>query len=131
MRFVLHYDVAALILTVIILIHFYHKKSIRSYLSDVFIGLIWTLLLSDILDVASVFVDDLRVPLVVAEIVNVAYLIVFNLLPFLCYLYLFAITDRVDRKSGVAQKIMIFVPISVTTLLILTSPFTKFIFYFS
>ena len=131
MRYVLHYDVAALILTVIILIHFYHKKSIRSSQTYVFVGLIWTLLLTDIMDVISVFADDLRVPLAVAYGLNALYLIAFNLLPFWCYLYLFILTDRNSRKWTTVQKLVLFLPVSVTTLMILTSPFTKFVYYYN
>lgn len=130
MRYVIHYDVAALILTVIILIHFYHKKSIRSSQTYVFIGLIWTLLLTDIIDIISVLADDPRVPLAVAYGVNALYLIAFNMLPFWCYLYLFIITDRNGRGWTTVQKTVLFLPVSVTILMILISPVTKLVFYY-
>lgn len=130
MRYVIHYDVAALILTVIILIHFYHKKSIRSSQTYVFIGLLWTLLLTDIIDVASVLADDPRIPLAVAYGVNAVYLIAFNMLPFWCYLYLFILTDRSGGRWTAVQKTVLFLPVSVTILMILTSPFTKLVFYY-
>ena len=71
MKYVLHYDVAALVLTVIILIHFYHKKSIRVSQTVVFVWLVWISLITDVLDIVTVVIDEYRLMPVIVNLVNV------------------------------------------------------------
>lgn len=131
MEYVLHYDVAAFILTVIILIHFYHKKSIRLPQTYVFIGLIWTLLVTDAMDIITVVMNERRFSVFAVNAVNVIYLIAFNMLPFLYYLYLF-IAAGGDRKAWSAgEKLVLFLPVTWTMLLILTSPLTGLVFRYN
>ena len=60
MSYILHYDIAAMVLAVVILIHFYHKKSIRMPQSFAFVWLIWLSLLTDIVDILTVVLDEIR-----------------------------------------------------------------------
>lgn len=131
MKYVLHYDVAALVLTVIILIHFFHKKSIRMPQTVVFIWLIWMSLITDAMDIITVVIDEYRVAPAIVNLVNVIYLIVFNVLPFLYYLYLFTSTGQDEDNWSWWDKLVLFTPVSLTILFILTSPVTKLIFYYN
>lgn len=131
MKYVLHYDVAALVLTVIILIHFYHKKSIRVSQTVVFVWLVWSSLITDVLDIVTVVIDEYRVMPIVVNSVNVIYLIMFNVLPFLYYLYLFTATGEDKDTWSWRDKLVLYAPVSWTILLILTSPATKLIFYYN
>ncbi len=131
MDYVLHYDMAALVLVVIVLIHFYHKKGIRLPQTYVFMGLAWGLLATDILDVITVLIGMWRVPVPVAYVVNVVYLVLFNILPVLAYLYLLIAVGSDWRGWSKAQRVLIFLPISVSALMIVTSPLTKLIFYYN
>lgn len=131
MRYVFHYDVAALVVTVVILIHFYHKKSIRMPQTIVFVCLAWFSLVTDVMDIVTVFIDRYRMPYVMVNLVNVFYLIGFNVLPFLYHLYLYTSTGRDRGVWRWRDKIVLFAPVSWTILLIVTSPATKLIFYYN
>ncbi len=131
MKYVIHYDIAALILTVIILIHFYHKKSIRMPQTVVFIWLVWISLVTDIMDIFTVIIDEYRVAPLTVNLVNVVYLIAFNVLPFLYYLYLFTSTCGEKDAWSLWDKLVLFAPVTWTVLLIVTSPATKLIFYYN
>ncbi|MCM1193233.1 MAG: EAL domain-containing protein [Butyrivibrio sp.] len=131
MKYVLHYDVAALVLTVIILIHFYHKKSIRMPQTVVFIWLLWISFVTDVLDIVTVVIDEYRLMPPVVNIVNVIYLIAFNVLPFLYYLYLFTSVRKNKSAWSWKEKLVLLAPVCGAILLIITSPATKLIFYYN
>ena len=131
MKYVLHYDVAAMVLTVIILIHFYHKKSIKTPQTYVFIALIWMSLVTDAMDIATVVIDEYRVRPFIVNLVNVIYLIAFNVLPFMYYLYLFISTNRDRSQWSVKERLVLYAPVAWSILLIVTSPLTKLVFYYN
>ena len=128
MNYILHYDIAAMVLAVVILIHFYHKKSIRMPQSFAFVWLIWLSLLTDIVDILTVVLDEIRYVPWVVYLVNVIYLSLFNTLPFLYYLYLYISTGKDRSKWGVRDLLVLFAPLTASVLMIMTSPVTGFVF---
>lgn len=130
MKYNLHYDIAALVLAFIILIHFYQKKSIRTRQTRIFTRLLWMCLITNLLDILTVVMDARRdVPFAVIA-VNLVYLVAFNSLPFMYYLYLFHMAKR--RESWQAgEKLILYVPVTLTVLAILSSPITGLIFSYS
>ena len=131
MSYILHYDIAAMVLAVVILIHFYHKKSIRMPQSFAFVWLIWLSLLTDIVDILTVVLDEIRFVPWVVYLVNVIYLSLFNTLPFLYYLYLYISTGKDRSKWGVRDLLVLFAPLAVSVLMIMTSPVTGFVFHYT
>lgn len=131
MSYILHYDIAAMVLAVVILIHFYHKKSIRMPQSFAFVWLIWLSLLTDIVDILTVVLDEIRYVPWVVYLVNVIYLSLFNTLPFLYYLYLYISTGKDRSKWGMRDRLVLFAPLAVSVLMIMLSPFTGFIFHYT
>lgn len=130
MRYNIHYDIAAMVLAVIILLHFYRKKSIRQPQTRVFTCLLWLSLFTDIMDIVTVVIDAYRLPVTFVSLMNVVYLVSFNIMPFLYYLYLFMVVK--SRKQWTrAEKLVLYVPEACMVLLILTSPWTKLIFYYN
>ena len=130
MRYVIHYDIAALVLAVNILIHFYHKKGIRLPQTYVFIALIWLSLVTDLVDMLTVVMDQYRFPVIPVYIVNLVYLVGFNVLPFLYYLYLFnVVKSRADWTAK--DRILLYAPVGCTILMIISSPLTRLIFYYN
>ena len=131
MNYILHYDIAAMVLAVVILIHFYHKKSIRMPQSFAFVWLIWLSLLTDIVDILTVVLDEIRYVPWVVYLVNVIYLSLFNTLPFLYYLYLYISTGKDRSKWGVRDLLVLFAPLTASVLMIMTSPVTGFVFHYN
>jgi len=131
MKYNIHYDIAATVLAVIILIHYYsHRKRIKMPQTRVFKGLLWLSLATDIADICTVLIDTYRLPTAVVNLVNVIYLVFFNALPFLYYLYLFKLIKGGERCTK-SEKMTIYAPVSWTVLLIVTSPWTRLIFYYN
>lgn len=130
MGYIIHYDIAAALLVIAVIIHFYHKKSIRMPQTYVFIQLVWLSLATDILDIITVAVDARRCSPALVYTINVVYLIGFNVLPFLYFLYLFTVTK--GRNAWlVRDRVLLYAPVCCTALLILTSPFTGLVFRYS
>lgn len=130
MQYIIHYDIAAIILTVVILIHFYHKKSIRVTPSIVFICLTWLSLTTDIMDIITVAIDAEGLAPVFGYVANAVYLSCFNALPFLCYLYLFVATKRREEWQT-RDRIILYVPVSCAVFFILSSPMTGLVFHYT
>ena len=125
-----HYDIAAMVLTIIILIHYYHKKSIKESQSHVFNMLLWLSFVTDIIDILTVIADEKRMSAGIVNTINVIYLIGFNTAPFLYYLYLLTMNKRKDLWSH-RDKLILYAPLACVIVLVATSPWTHFIFYYN
>jgi EAL domain-containing protein (putative c-di-GMP-specific phosphodiesterase class I)/GGDEF domain-containing protein len=115
------------VLAIVILIHFYHKKKIHVPQTNVFVWLVWISLVTDLMDAFTVLIDERRYSVALVDTVNVVYLVLFNALPFLYYRYLFvSVKKKADWNRW--DRLVLYAPIGVTVLLIVTSPITKLIF---
>ena len=56
MQYNIHYDIAAMVLTAVILIHYYHRKAIKQPQSYVFTRLMWLSFFTDFLDIVTVVI---------------------------------------------------------------------------
>ena len=119
-----------MVLTIIILIHYYHKKSIKESQSHVFNMLLWLSFVTDIIDILTVIADEKRMSAGIVNTINVIYLIGFNTAPFLYYLYLLTMNKRKDLWSH-RDKLILYAPLACVIVLVATSPWTHFIFYYN
>ncbi len=128
MRYNIDFDVAAMVLAITTLVHFLTKKSIKNFQTKLFFGMLWISLVSDVMDIITVLVAETSVQGWVVYLVNILYLLSFNILPFLYYLYILSMVQNPNQwKLG--RKIFAWMPICVVCTLILTTPWTKWIFY--
>lgn len=130
MKYNIHYDVAAIILTAVILIHYYHRKTIKQPQSHVFTRLMWLSLFTDVLDIITVVMDEYRFSALTVYAVNVVYLILFNTAPFLYYMYLLTLVRHRELWTW-KDKLVLYAPVTCVAVLICTSPLTRLIFYYS
>jgi len=130
MKYNIHYDIAAIILTAVILIHYYHRETIKQPQSRVFTRLMWLSLFTDVLDIVTVVIDEYRMSALTVNVVNVIYLILFNMAPFLYYMYLLTLARRRELWTR-RDKLILYVPVTCAVVLICTSPLTKLIFYYN
>ncbi len=130
MEYVLHYDYAAIVIALIVMLHFYHKKSIRTNQTYVFIGLIWLVVYTSVMDVVTVIADENRWSVPLVYVLNLCYLTTFHLLPFVYHLYLRVITKNPKEWTS-KDKWALFAPVSVSMLMIWTSPLTDWIFVYT
>lgn len=130
MNYVLHYDIAAILLAMVIMLHFYHKKGIKTNQTYVFIGLIWLSLYTSIVDVLTVMMDEWRWSVPTVYLTNLIYLTAFNILPFFYHLYL-RVATKSPKEWSLKDKLMLFAPVSCALLFIWSSPFTDLIFVYT
>ncbi len=132
MSFIVHYDIAALVLTFTILVHYYLKDRIHTKTADMFKLLMWVHLAACVLDLGT------------AVMINNAGVVPNNLQYFLNSLYCIAVYGRtpiylgylvyVTKGINVKWKWLDYVKVwgllIVELVLILTTSFTKLVFYF-
>lgn len=132
MNFIVHYDIAALILTVTILIHYYLKDRIYTKTSGMFRLLMWVHLIACLLDLGTAVMINHAgsLPNVLQYILNGAYCFaVYGRTPI--YLgYLICVTKGVNVQWDKKDFLKVWGLAVVEALLIITTPWTRFVFYF-
>jgi EAL domain-containing protein (putative c-di-GMP-specific phosphodiesterase class I)/GGDEF domain-containing protein len=131
MGYIIHYDVAGVIVLVTVMVHFFYKNKINTRQTRIFSVLIQVALIANVLDLITIYtIEHVEVvSLFVNYLLNCAYLIVFNATPVIYYAYiLLAVNPK--EKWKVWKKFWVFGPILISIVLILLTPITKWIFYF-
>lgn len=128
MNYNIDFDVAALILAITTLVHYFTKKRIKNFTTTLFSSMLWISVISVVMDIATAIVDVNRVSSGIIYIVNVIYLILFNLLPFVYFIYILSGIQS-PKQWNIGKKIMTCIPIVVVCLSIITTPWTGWIFF--
>lgn len=130
MRYNIHYDVAALIVTIAVSLHFFYKKTINTRMTKTLSALIYLAFASNLLDLVTVYTIEYAslVPHWVNYVLNECYLLSFNGITAVYYLYVIFL-NKASRKLTVFDKLQAGVPYAIDVLLILSTPVTKFVFY--
>lgn len=130
MNYIIHYDIAGFVLMLAILFHYLVRKRIKTKVTTVFLMLTCCQVIATVLDVVTaLMIDDVIVASVPALYFwNMVYLMACNTIAplFLCYLIY---TIRIDRKMSFQERMMIWFPLLIDYVLILTTPLTKAVFY--
>lgn len=131
MGYIIHYDVAGVIVLVTVMVHFFYKNKINTRQTRLFTSLIFVALISNILDLITIYtiehVGVVSIP--VNYLLNGAYLITFNLTPVIYYAYI-VLAINPKEQWGVATKSRVVGPILISIAAILITPLTKGVFYF-
>ena len=96
MNYIIHYDVAALLITLIIIAQYYSNRRISLGVRKVFVVMLMIAAGSNALDLITVYTIEhpQSIPLWLNYLVNMVYLLSFNCVPMLYYVYV-----RSDRLS--------------------------------
>ncbi len=131
MRYVIHYDVAALVLIIIILMNFLLNKTITTRQTRAFSLLVWLSMISNAFDIITIFTIENpgMVPNALNYLLNEIYLITFNAITMVYYLYIVLATKE-KRALTLGDKLRMTIPLFIDVCLILSTPWTKYIFYF-
>lgn len=130
MNYIIHYDVAALIVTLAAAVHFFYKKTVNTRMTRVLTALIYLALISNVCDLLSVhmIVHADKIPAWLNYVINIAYLVTFNAISAVYYAYV-VFLNKPAGKVTLSDKLQIYLPFAVDLVLIITTPFTGFIFY--
>lgn len=131
MNYIIHYDVAALLITVTVIIHYYSKKTIKIGLTKIFIALMAMAVCSNVLDLVTVYTIEhpRELPLWLNYLINMTYLITFNCTPVIYFAYVLEAAKKDWRKNRL-DLVRLYVPFILDVVLIITTGFTGAIFYF-
>lgn len=132
MQFIYQYDIAALFISVLILFNFLIKKRITTRVSAAFLVLTSDLIAAIIFELLSIFTITYyqMVPVQLNMFINVVALLTYNALPPLFYFSVFAATTNQRKHFIIPEKYGLLIPAIISSILILTTPFTKLIIYF-
>ncbi|MDE5966915.1 MAG: EAL domain-containing protein [Lachnospiraceae bacterium] len=129
MDYNIHYDVAAVILAMAVLLHFLSKKSIRTVQRSLFALLLWLSFVSSVLDIITVYFNVMDMPLWFLYTINILYLALFNLLPYTYYHYLLSMVKSEKQRTWV-DSLIAMVPMLPSLLLLITTPVTHWVIYY-
>ncbi len=131
MDYIVHYDIAAFLVTLTMIFHFIMRKSIKTKSITVFCVLIGLQFTSTILDVVTALMIDGVLPSSTFSmyLFNILYLITFNSITpaFLCYII--CITKKDGGSWTKKDHLKVWPLITLDYILLITTPFTKLMFY--
>ena len=131
MNYIIHYDVAALLITLIIIAQYYSNRRISLGVRKVFVVMLMVAAGSNALDLFTVYTIEhpQSIPLWLNYLVNMVYLLSFNCVPMLYYIYVREASKPSERWNN-WEYALSFGPFAVDVFLILTTAFTHGIFWF-
>ena len=132
MKFIYHYDIAALLVSIVILFNIFLKQRIKTRVSKSFKILAVDLFLSITFDLITIFSITYytNFPIWLNYILNIISLITYNLLPVFYISSIVCATTEEDDPIYKKSKILISIPAFIAVLMIITTPLTKGVIYF-
>lgn len=130
---ILYFDYVAFVVLVIMLVSLVAKKTTKGGSNQAFLLMLLTTLYSTMYDICCVLLDRVQgSSILLGYIMNMGYLVLRNFLPVTYIVYIVTLTDtwQAFKKCRILSKIWV-IPYIVTAILIISSPFTKCIFYIS
>ncbi len=131
MSYIIHYDVAALIVTLVVACHFAFKRSIPSRQTTMFAWMLGLAALANVLDLVTIYTIEhpTTVPVWLNSLLNQFYLIAFNGVAAFYFTYLVSWSKKMNEWT-IRHYVRVLLPYALAVLLILSTPFTNWIFYF-
>ncbi len=132
MNYIYHYDLAAILICIIVGGLFFSKKHFPSKSNKLFLSIGALILTASVFDVLSVYtlahIDT--VPIWLNYFINEMFFFAFNCTYVVYMIYLLLITERHKGKYGKIVKGINVVILAYITFTIVTTPWLKLIFYF-
>jgi len=131
MKYVIEYDIAAIVITLTIVFSFFRKKSISTRLTRAFTIITTMHLLSSILDLVTVYTieNPHSVPVWFNYILNMVFFTCLNGVAIAFFNTILFVIEEKKRKTEKFRRLTI-IPFVMEVILIFSTPFTKGVFYF-
>lgn len=132
MKYIYHYDIAALLISIVILFNVFLKQRISTRVSKSFKVLAVDLFLSIVFDIITIFSITYYTyfPIWLNYLLNIICLLTYNLLPVFYISSIVCATTEEDDPIYKKSKIIISIPAIIAVLMIITTPLTKGVIYF-
>ena len=133
MRWIYQYDVAAFFISLVILYNLFISQRIKTRVSKSFKILAIDLFFATIFDIITIFSISFYeyCPIWLNYILNILALVTYNSLPAIYIISIMYASMSEDIDFAIGQKLLIAIPVSAAGFLIISTPFTKAIIYFS
>lgn len=133
MRYIYHYDVAAFFISIVILFNLFVSQRIKTRVSKAFKVLAIDLFLATIFDIITIFTISFYqlCPIWLNYLLNILALLTYNSLPAFYIISIMYSSLPEEQDFTVVQKLFLAIPVCAAGFLIITTPFTKAIIYFT
>lgn len=132
MNYIFHYDIAAILICIIVGGLFYSRKHIPSKSNRIFLAIGALIITASLFDIISVYslnhIDT--VPVWLNYLINEIYFLSFNCTYIVYCIYILLITERNNEKYGRILKGINTVVFLYLVFVVTTTPWLKLIFYF-
>lgn len=132
MEYIIHYDLAAICICIIVGIMYFSKKHVSNRSNRIFLTIGVLILISSIADAISGYtllhVDT--VPLWLNYVINSVYFFAFNSIYIAYFNYLRIITDKKPGKKSTIVKVGMGVALFYLAFLTVSTPWTRLLYYF-
>lgn len=132
MNYIFHYDIAAILICIIVGGLFYSRKHIPSKSNRIFLAIGALIITASLFDIISVYslnhIDT--VPVWLNYLINEIYFLSFNSTYIVYSIYILLITERNKEKYGRILKGINTVVFLYLVFVVITTPWLKLIFYF-
>lgn len=132
MDWIIHYDIAALIICLFVFLAFTFYRNFPTVQTRIYRILLTSSLISVILDLATLYtiINYDKFPLLLNNTFNILYLAIFNFVPPAYYFFMLSLVKKRSEMTRWEWLIISF-PYLVSLFLILSTPLTHTVFYFS
>ena len=133
MRWIYQYDVAALFISLVILFNLFVSQRIKTRVSKAFKILAIDLFLATIFDIITIYTISYYelCPVWLNYVLNILALLTYNSLPVFYIISIMYGSMSEDQDFTIAQKLFLAIPVCAAGFLIVTTPITKAIIYFT
>ncbi len=131
MGYNIHYEVAALIITLAIMAHYFSNKRVNLGLTRIFLVMVFMALCANVLDLVTIYtvLEPQVIPLWANYALNIIYLAIFNAQPMVYCIYVREVVKRNVRWTK-GEMARYFLPYCIDVALIATTGLTGGIFTF-
>lgn len=131
MQYVVHYDIAAIVIILTIILHFENKRTIYTRFTMSLKVLLRIVLLSAVLDLLTSLTISYSdyVPVVLNYVLNQALHLSFVASTMVYYVYMIYFTKE-PGEITLKDRLLMFVPAGLAVVLVLTTSFTGLVIYF-
>jgi len=128
----INFDIAATVILTLNIFFFYYRKNLQSQQNSIFARWLKISLFSTLLEICGVLMNRNPAvwPFSLLITINTLQYLCQNSIPFLFTLYILVLTGKINFMEKPEKAICIF-PWACAMLLIITNPFTHYLFFFS
>ena len=132
MDYVYRFDIAAIIISLAIIVSFYRERTVKTKFVNAFTLIFFLILSVNVTDLICILMlrDPQKYPLFVLYFCKIIYQICYHTVPICFFLWMYYGTYNEKNRYSRKKHILLCIPYILSLIMILTTVFTKVILYF-